>query len=72
MWMKFTLKEAQELVDFFGGEDAEVMVKYFEKGHSGDGIYAYFDEYPEEGSIKLSKEQHTPPIPPPFPQGERD
>lgn len=56
--MKFTLKEAQELFDFFGGEDAEVTVEEVNNdGHSGKGLYAFFTEYPEEGSVFLGRKE---------------
>ncbi|KYQ82498.1 hypothetical protein AWW72_17995 [Acinetobacter sp. NRRL B-65365] len=31
----------------------EMTILWWENGHSGTGFYAYYTEYPEEGSIKL-------------------
>ncbi|WP_052750600.1 hypothetical protein [Acinetobacter sp. AG1] len=31
----------------------EMTIVWWENGHSGNGYYAYYTEYPEEGSIKL-------------------
>ena len=56
MSITFNLGQAKELVDFFGGEDAEIIVTEG-NGHSGIGLYAYFLEYPEEGAIFLGEEE---------------
>lgn len=55
--MRFTLKQAQDLVAFFGG-DVETEITVVEVGsdepsHSGPGLYAYFSEYPDEGAMLL-------------------
>jgi hypothetical protein len=44
---------AQRLLAFFGNDEGEVTVARIEHGHSGPGLYAWFTEYPEEGSIPL-------------------
>lgn len=47
------LATARDLLD--GGEplrDDEITVSYTD-GHSGPGWYAWFTEYPEEGSIRV-------------------
>lgn len=31
----------------------EIAVDYAEDGHSGPGWYAWFSEYPEEGSVRI-------------------
>lgn len=46
-------KQAETLLEIFGGEDAEVVVKEFKEGYSGPGLYAYFDGHPEEGASFL-------------------
>lgn len=54
--MEFTLKEAQDLVALFGGEESEITVVEVgsdEPSHSGPGLYAYFSEYPDEGTTLL-------------------
>lgn len=50
--MQFGLKQAQDLLEMFGGEEATIVVEYGD-GHSGPGLYAYHEEYPEEGSVFL-------------------
>lgn len=49
------LKQARELLDIFGGEDAEFILTEGE-GHSGHGLYAFLDGHPEEGAMFLPKE----------------
>ena len=55
--MEFTLKQAKELISLFG-EDEECEITVVEVGsdeqsHSGPGLYAYYSEYPDEGSMFL-------------------
>lgn len=50
--MRIDLSAAQELLKFFGGEQAEIVISRT-TGHSGKGLYAWDDEYPEEGSAFL-------------------
>ena len=55
--MRFTLKQAQDLVAVFG-DDEETEITAAEVGsddpnHSGPGLYAYFSEYPDEGTTLL-------------------
>lgn len=52
----FNLSEAEDLVRFFGGDDAEITVGFSQEGHSGPGLYAHFADYPDEGAIKLGME----------------
>ena len=52
--MVFNLQQAKELLDFFGGEDGEVVVlEGDDSHHSGPGLYAYFTACPDEGAIFL-------------------
>jgi Mn-containing catalase len=48
----FDFKMATELLDMFGGEPGEVTVCLGD-GHSGKGVYAYWTEIPEEGTVFL-------------------
>lgn len=48
MSIEITLRQAKELVEFFGGHDCEVTVIGHEKG-----LLAYCTEYPEEGGQYL-------------------
>ena len=49
--MSITLdfKQATKLLEIFGGEPTLVTMLYSE-GHSGEGLYAYYEDIPEEGS----------------------
>jgi hypothetical protein len=53
--IEITLRQAKELVDCFGGHDAEVSIiqRPAAWGDMPDGLYAYFSEYPDEGSMYL-------------------
>lgn len=58
--MIFNLEQAKNLLDFFGGEDSEIVVTEVDESnkdsyHSGYGLYAHFLEYPDEGSLFLGK-----------------
>ena len=54
--LSFQLEQAQELVDYFGGDtETEVQVGYSKKGHSGEGLYAWDSDYPEDGAMFLGK-----------------
>ena len=57
-------RQAVELVEMFGGEPAEVRLIHGD-GHSGPGLYAYYDELPEEGANFLGE---TDPDAAPHPQ----
>jgi len=46
--INITLRQAEKLVKFFGGYDAEVTITGPLKGMP-NGLYAYVTEYPEEG-----------------------
>jgi hypothetical protein len=43
---------ASELLEMFGGEPGEVSLLQGE-GHSGEGLYAYWTELPNEGCVFL-------------------
>jgi len=47
-------KQATELLAMFGGEPAEVTL-IEGPGHSGEGLYAYYSDLPEEGAEFLGK-----------------
>lgn len=47
-------RQAVEIVEMFGGEPAEVRLIHGD-GHSGPGLYAYYDELPEEGANFLGE-----------------
>lgn len=57
MSIKLNLNQARQLLDFFGGEDAQVTVSDTVLNmHSGPGLYAWLTEHPDDGSIKLDAE----------------
>lgn len=57
MSITLNLNQARELLDFFGGEDAQITVgRCGPAAHSGPGLYAWLAEHPEEGSVKLDEE----------------
>lgn len=60
MSVTLNLEQARELVEFFGGADANVEVAELDTGHSGPGLYAWIAEEPQEGSVKLSDELDEP------------
>ncbi len=51
--MIINLEQTKDLLECFGGEDAEMVLVESEEGHSGKGLYAYFYDYPEEGAVFL-------------------
>lgn len=58
--LKFNLAQAIDLVAFFGGDEADVSVAWFdavESNAEGEampaGLYAWCTEYPEEGRVFL-------------------
>lgn len=66
--LEFNLVRAQNLLNVFGGEEADVTVAWREAGTVKDdesddrslaGLYAHYTEYPEEGVICL--ESHKQP-----------
>jgi hypothetical protein len=64
----FNLSQACQLLQMFGGEDAEITVAMAE-GHSGKGLYAHYTELPEEGAELLDGERPiVPPAIPAFPE----
>ncbi len=52
MSVSLNFKQAKELVELFGGEDAEITLTEIEYGV----LRAHFTEYPEEGCILLAEE----------------
>lgn len=56
---EINLYQAQQLIEQFGGMDANITVEFCECGHSGKGLYAYHTDYPEEGATFLAEEQST-------------
>lgn len=57
--MNFTLEQAEKLVETFGGDkETIVCVTCTKEGHSGEGLYAYYEDYPEEGSTFLGDYTH--------------
>lgn len=51
------LSQAQQLVELFGDCSETDICLLSGDGHSGPGVYAYYDEYPEEGSVLLEPEE---------------
>ena len=51
------LKQATELLEMFGGEPGLVTLQLGnEQSHSGSGLYAYYNDIPEEGAAFLGSE----------------
>lgn len=48
--MEITLKQAQALVEAFGGDEESTITVVSGNGHSGKGLYVCATDYPEEGS----------------------
>lgn len=51
-----TLKQAQQIVDAFGGDEEAIASILNGPGHSGNGVYLAWKDYPEEGSDYLGAE----------------
>lgn len=51
--VEIDLRIAQEVLEYFGGEEANVTLSYGQEGHSGEGFYIGCTEYPEEGAVYL-------------------
>lgn len=53
------LREVTDLIGWFGGEDADIAIQYFDesKGEDGEimpaGYWCWFIDYPEEGRLPL-------------------
>jgi len=62
--MYFSYQEAKDLLEIFGGgEDTEISVIEIEDpnvAHSGPGLYAYYSEYPDEGTTLLGDGREYP------------
>lgn len=61
MSINITLKQAEAIVDSFGGDggpedDPIVHVIAVTTGHSGPGLYLWSKDYPDEGSDFLGEE----------------
>jgi hypothetical protein len=57
MSITLNLNQARELLEFFGGEDAQMTVgRCGPEAHSGPGLYAWLTEHPGEGSVKLDEQ----------------
>jgi hypothetical protein len=55
--VELNLYQAQQLVEFFGGEDAEVTIKLLRPDQDEDsmgGVYCWCSDYPEEGAVRLA------------------
>jgi hypothetical protein len=55
------LTQVRELIEMFGGEEAEIAVDYIERGYAGDGLYAWHVDYEDEGSTLLGDADAPPP-----------
>lgn len=57
-----TLSDVQRLVELYGGDnETEISLAIVEKGqrsHSGPGVYAYYTDYPAEGSTLITEPEH--------------
>lgn len=63
--VELTLAQAKAIVAMFGGDedpDVTISVRDGKIGHSGPGLYAWFTDLAEEGSVFLP-EQDEPPCP---------
>lgn len=49
----YNLEDEELTEDIKNQLSTEMTILWWENGHSGPGYYAYYTEYPEEGSIKL-------------------
>jgi hypothetical protein len=56
--LQISLKQAQKLVAFFGGENTDVTI-----GYRRGSMYAYCTEYPEEGAVSLGRFDPDSPAP---------
>ena len=48
--MQFTKEQAENLLKMFDGKECDISVT---QDHGGDGLLAFYTEYPEEGSREL-------------------
>ncbi|CAN5649135.1 hypothetical protein BH10PSE18_BH10PSE18_14970 [soil metagenome] len=55
-------KMASELLEMFGGEPGTITLMHGD-GHSGKGLYAHYEEYPEEGAefLGVPNDEAAPP-----------
>ena len=52
--MLIDLKMAQEIVDWFGGdEETEASIDFFTKAHAERGYYISAKDYPEDGCSRI-------------------
>lgn len=55
--INLTYKQAQQIVDAFGGDEETVVVLKTGGGHSGNGIYLGYKDSENEGSQYLGAEE---------------
>lgn len=56
--IEITLKEAEALVEMFGGDpETVIVIEHLEDGHSGEGLYAYCDGYQDEGYVYIGNDE---------------
>lgn len=59
MTIEINHNQAKALLEYFGGEPAEVTVQYLKDGHSGPGLYCWCSDYPEDGCQLLDVKKGT-------------
>ena len=55
--MILTGKQIRELNNMIDDDEEEIAIEHIDDGHSGKGLYAWYSEYPEEGSVLLDNKQ---------------
>lgn len=55
--MNLTYKQAQAIIEAFGGDESTVVKLSIGAGHSGEGIYLGDKDHNEEGSVFLGAEE---------------
>lgn len=53
MAIEFNLENARALLEMFHCEDELVIAEWMDDHEDGPGLYAYYSEYPDEGSLSL-------------------
>jgi len=52
--IRIDFRQATDLLAMFGGEPAEITLALWgDEGHDGPGLYAWYTDFPEEGSVNL-------------------
>jgi hypothetical protein len=54
MQLNLTADEAETLRDMIGDDEPQAIVLFIGEGHSGHGLYASSEDYPEEGSVRVT------------------